>query len=281
MYKFKLLIFIIEKYPYLDGGSTLRSSENKNQEEFEECLKMYEQLLNWYYDGDKTVRQVMLLAELKKQYIDSNRTLKENTDSLPNGLCLGKITARALSYQYEDSKASDDNTDSSTKCNQIKDNSIQKDNNPVCAAVNEVHLFHFGNIFKELAYLFYILPDPICRSHYLVPLIELYSDVLRQTFEMLDLDWKTVFDGLNIVKVLHHFFHHISEAIIDTIIVQMKHTNVIELTNICKNLTKPSRLKDTVVEGSNDYSIPSKFIPLSMERIQYLIDVLNLIYKPI
>ena len=281
MYKFKLPIFIIEKYPYLDGGSTLRSSENKNQEEFEECLKMYEQLLNWYYDGDKTVRQVMLLAELKKQYIDSNRTLKENTDSLPNGLCLGKITARALSYQYEDSKASDDNTDSSTKCNQIKDNSIQKDNNPVCAAVNEVHLFHFGNIFKELAYLFYILPDPICRSHYLVPLIELYSDVLRQTFEMLDLDWKTVFDGLNIVKVLHHFFHYISEAIIDTIIVQMKHTNVIELTNICKNLAKPSRLKDTVVEGSHENSIPSKFIPLSIERIQYLIDVLNLIYKPI
>ena len=207
--------------------------------------------------------------------------MKENTDSLPNGLCLGKITARALSYQYEDSKASDDNTDSSTKCNQSKDNDIQKDNNPVCAAVNEVHLFHFGNIFKELAYLFYILPDPICRSHYLVPLIELYSDVLRQTFEMLDLDWKTVFDGLNIVKVLHHFFRYISEAIIDTIIVQMKHTNVIELTNICKNLTKPSRLKDTVVEGSNDYSIPSKFIPLSIERIQYLIDVLNLIYKPI
>ena len=281
MYKFKLLIFIIEKYPYLDGGSTLRSSENKNQEEFEECLKMYEQLLNWYYDGDKTVRQVMLLAELKKQYIDSNRTLKENTDSLPNGLCLGKITARALSYQYEDSKASDDNTDSSTKCNQIKDNSIQKDNNPVCAAVNEVHLFHFGNIFKELAYLFYILPDPICRSHYLVPLIELYCDVLRQTFEMLELDWKTVFDGLNVVKVLHYFFHYISEAIIDTIIVQMKHTNAIELTNICKNLTKPSRLKDTVVENSQDTSIPSKFIPLSIERIQYLIDLLNLIYKPI
>ena len=278
MYKFKLPIFIIEKYPYLDGGSTLRSSENKNQEEFEECLKMYEQLLNWYYNGDKTVRQVMLLAELKKQYIDGNRTLKENTDSLPNGLCLGKITARALSYQYEDSKASDDNTDLSTKCNQVKNNSIQKDNNPVCAAVNEVHLFHFGNIFKELAYLFYILPDPICRSHYLVPLIELYSDVLRQTFEMLDLDWKTVFDGLNVVKVLHHFFTYISEAIIDTIIVQMKHTNAIELTNICKNLTKPSRLKDTIVESNHD---TSKFIPLSIERIQYLIDLLNLIYKPI
>ena len=281
MYKFKLPIFIIEKYPYLDGGSTLTSSDNKNQEEFEECLNMYEQLLNWYYDGDKTVRQVMLLAELKKQYLDSNRTLKENSDSLLNGLCLGKITARALSYQYEDSKASEHDSVSSTKCNQIKDNSIQKDINPVCAAVNEVHLFHFGNIFKELAYLFYILPDPICRSHYLVPLIELYSDVLRQTFEMLELDWKTVFDGLNVVKVLHHFFQYISEAIIDTIIVQMKHTNAIELTNICKNLTKPSRLKDTVVEGNHDTSIPSKFIPLSIERIQYLIDLLNLIYKPI
>ena len=281
MYKFKLLIFKIEKYPYLNGGSTLTPSENQNQEEFEECLKMYEQLLNWYYNGDKTVRQVMLLAELKKQYIDGNRTLKENTDSLPNGLCLGKITARALSYQYEDSKASDDNTDLSTKCNQVKNNSIQKDNNPVCAAVNEVHLFHFGNIFKELAYLFYILPDPICRSHYLVPLIELYSDVLRQTFEMLDLDWKTVFDGLNVVKVLHHFFNYISEAIIDTIIVQMKHTNAMELANICKNLAKPSRLKETVVEGNHGTSIPSKFIPLSIERIQYLIDLLNLIYKPI
>ena len=40
------------------------------------------------------------------------------------------------------------------KCEDMKQLEI-KDSIPVCAAINELHLFHVGDIFKDLAYIFY------------------------------------------------------------------------------------------------------------------------------
>ena len=40
------------------------------------------------------------------------------------------------------------------KCEDMKQLEI-KDSIPVCAAINELHLFHVGDIFKDLAYIFF------------------------------------------------------------------------------------------------------------------------------
>jgi hypothetical protein len=267
-------LFIAEKYPYLDDNTN--SGLTENLEEGASYLRMYEQLLRWYFGNDEDARQIRLFSELKNQYF-ADQTIKTGNENL-NGLCLGKITSLELNYQYDLPKI--------TKCEKDWDDIYEHEDEtsqPVCAAVNDVHQFHFGNIFKELAYMFYSLPDPMCRSHYMVPLLELYSDVLRQTFDMLDLDWKNTFEDYSIVKVLQQFYCHIPGAIIDSIIVQMKYTNIKELNDICTSKTKPMKWNDTVRDDKSNEATtnPSKFIPLSIERIEYLISLLDLIYKSV
>ena len=253
----------------------------QNREEAMVYIEKYEQLLRWYFDNEN-VRQIKLFKELKKQYFAHSPTgIKDGFCSL-NGLCVGRITSSDLSYQYVlpsfvcNRKSIDISNDT------LKDYNTTEVDNPICAAVNEVHLFHFGNILKELAYIFYILPDPICRSHYMVHLLETYCDVLRQTFEMLDFDWKSEFENFNLIEVMKQFYYYIPHAIVDSIIVQMKLTNDKELHDICTNKIKPLQLKDYSLEHEDVATlVSSKFIPLSIDRLQYLIGMLDMIYKAI
>ena len=244
---------------------------------------MYEKLLGWYFDNNDKTREMRLFKELRAHY-RSSQFIKDGKEFDLNGLCLGHLTARGINYQYEYPYTETGSNKDYENLTDIK-NSQANEAIPVCAAINEVHLFHFGNIFKDLAYMFYSLPNPVCRAHYMVPLLELYSDVLRQTFEMLDFDWKNVFQGFNRFKILQQFYHHVPHAIIDAIIVQMRYTNMKELEDICSQVAKPVKWKDIVAlnadESEEASTIPSRFIPLSVERIQYLISLLDLTYKSI
>ena len=274
MYRLVLFIFV-EECPYIDN---LRNSAGKeNQEDLKVYLDMYEKLLRWYFKGNEDVRQMLLFDELKKRYFGSK--MVNSGIGYADGLCIGNITALELSYQCEhrQNTSNDENDDGYYK----NEEDIIDYENPVCAAVNEVIFFHFGNIFRELAYMFYGLPDPICRSHYMVPLFELYCDVLRQTFEMLDLDWKNAFDGLSRDNVFQEFYKNIPNAIIDAIVVQMKHTDVNDLNVVCKGETNTLDMNGSAIDDENETSIPTKFIPLSSKRIEYLVALLDLINKSI
>ena len=264
----------------MEGG--IASLPNDYNASIEQCLDMYEKLLGWYFDNNDKTRQIILFKELRKIFHESQSMKTDNEFDL-NGLCLGQLTAQGIHYQYEYPYTEPESNEDFSSLTDMK-YSQSNEAIPVCAAINEVHLFHFGNIFKDLAYMFYSLPNSLCRAHYMVPLLELYSDVLRQTFEMLELDWKTIFQGFNRVKLLQQFYNYIPRAIIDAIIVQMRYTNIKELEDICTHIAKPVMWKDTEKsnDGSNEAStIPSKFIPLSIERIQYLISLLDLTYKSI
>ena len=242
---------------------------------------MYGKLLKWYFDNNEEVRQIKLFNELKTNYQNTHSS-QSVCDSELTGLCLGKLTALGINYQYEYPYNETNIIDAFESQADVK-SSRTNESIPVCAAINEVHLFHFGDIFKDLAYMFYSLPNSVCREHYMVPLLELYCDVLRQTFEMLDLDWKTIFRGFNRNKIFQQFYHHVPNAIIDAIIVQMKYTDTKELHDICTNKTSSEMMKD--IDDINNVcideeTIPSKYIPLSNKRLNFLISLLDLTYKP-
>lgn len=273
-------MIVLDEHPWILSENELLMREDRS--EIDKYLKMYEKLLKWYFKNNDDVRQIKLFDELKARFLDNQPFQTENDFNL-TGLCLGKLTALGINYQHEYPFNETNIIDDLEKFEDITQKET-RDSVPVCAAINEVHLFHFGDIFKDLAFMFYSLPNPVCRAHYMVPLLELYCDVLRQTFEMLDLDWKNVFSGFNRVKIFQNFYNHVPNAIIDAIVVQMKYTNITELENICAAKTNPEMWNDTESGGDlNKQHLPtiSKFIPLSKERIHFLISLLDLTYKSI
>ena len=64
---------------------------------------------------------------------------------------------------------------------------------PVCAAVACLCDVHYGSVIEELATLFYLLPEPIVRSTYLVFMLQNYCHVLTLTLEMLNIEWEDKF----------------------------------------------------------------------------------------
>ena len=64
---------------------------------------------------------------------------------------------------------------------------------PVCAAVSCLRDVHYGSVIEELATLFYLLPEPIVRSTYMVFMLQNYCHVLTLTLEMLNIEWEDKF----------------------------------------------------------------------------------------
>ena len=46
---------------------------------------------------------------------------------------------------------------------------------PVCAAVATCHRVHFGHLLRELATLFFIMPEQLVRETYLIQMLQVLS----------------------------------------------------------------------------------------------------------
>jgi hypothetical protein len=89
-------------------------------------------------------------------------------------------------FQYEASFASlfdiSKNGGHPKKCGDFVDSDDEDDNNfsidtdakrtPVCAAVATCHRVHFGHILRELATMFFIMPEPIVRQKYIILMLQ-------------------------------------------------------------------------------------------------------------
>ena len=235
-------------------------------------LGMYERLLMWYFDNDLSKREIRLFCELKKHYNKLKVPEASNISSDEiSGLCVGRITSLDLSFQYSFKSAY-------TLAEHLKGIDLTEDDTPVCAAVNEVHRFCFGNILKEVAYMFYILPEPICRTHYTLYLLQNYCDGLVQTLEMLDVEWKNVFKNVTFNEILRQFYQFTPQAILNAIIVQMKYTDLKELDDICSNRSKPLTHDHYSASCNGEQLSASKCIPLTNERIHHLIKLLEIVH---
>jgi len=101
------------------------------------------------------------------------------------GVCIGDVLPSEIMFQYEASFASlfdlcRDGYDAK-KCQDCVDSDDEDDflntdvdakRTAVCAAVATCHRVHFGHILRELATLFYIMPEPIVRQQYLILMLQ-------------------------------------------------------------------------------------------------------------
>jgi len=267
----------------LDLFPFLHKTDSDDVVKRQQHLNNYQRLLELHYDTDS--RQVhlfkMLLAQADDLLYDN---LKQDMCDVLGSVCLGAIMGNEVMFQYENSKFFD-------LCgvgganNIIWNNVISDKNNgsdedsthlsPICAAVTTCHRVHFGHLLKELALYFFTLPEPLIRERYIVFLLQSYCHVLTMTLEMLDVNWGRHFGAdLTFTKMIVAFYRFMPQAILRAVIAHMELTDPDELENLLSN--KP----DFVIQ-STDKQSPLKYIPLTQERVHFLLSLMNRVHKPV
>lgn len=241
------------------------------------------------YFTDENSRPRRLLRLLQDQADDLlGRNLEEaDLSNVLGSLCLGPVMPTEIMFQYENSSAFFDlcgvggltdniiwrpppMTDEKTGFNHHPQYDL-----PICAAVTTCQGVHFGNILQELAVYFFTLPQALIRERYIVFLLQSYCHVLTMTLEMLDVDWQKHFGPLNFNKMIVEFYQHIPRGLLCSIIQHMERTDPDQLSELLEQgRTLP------VIDSSCKMET-MRYIPLTQERVDFLLSLLNLVHKPV
>lgn len=111
-------------------------------------------------------------------------------DQLQGGVCVGDVLPSEVMFQYEASFTSlfdicKNGFDEKkwSECND-GDGDVDMDRDhkrtPVCAAVATCHRVHFGHILRELATMFFIMPEPLIREKYLILMLQVCWKILSK-----------------------------------------------------------------------------------------------------
>ena len=163
-------------------------------------------------------------------------------------------------------------------------------NSPICAAVSCLRDVHFGPLILEVATLFYILPEPLVRSTYLVFMMQNYCHVLTLTLEMLHFDWPLHFKGLSFPRILEAFFQVLPTAILTAVEVCMEQTDPRELADLVGDTNKlvNNRVKSagtksttTTTTTTEEPKFANECIPLTEASVHFLVRLMDAVKKPI
>jgi len=268
---------VLDLFPFLhktDSDDVMKRQQHLNN---------YQRLLELHYDTDS--RQVHLFKMLMAQADDLlNDNLKQDMCDVLGSICLGPIMANEVMFQYENSKFFDLcgvgganniiwNNIISDKGNELDEDSTHL--SPICAAITTCHRVHFGHLLKELALYFFTLPESLIRERYIVFLLQSYCHVLTMTLEMLDVNWGRHFGAdLTFTKMIVAFYRFIPQAILRAVIAHMELTDPDELEKLLSN-------KQDFVIQMTDKQSHLKYIPLTHERVHFLLSLMNRVHKPV
>ena len=159
---------------------------------------------------------------------------------------------------------------------------IKAESSPICAAVTCLRDVHFGHLILEVATLFYVLPEPLVRSTYLVFMMQNYCHVLTLTLEMLHVtDWPVAFKSVaSLPKVLEAFFQVLPQAILAAVEVCMEQTDPQELSSLVSDgghSKAGGNFKKAKIEEAK---FANQFVPLTESRIQFLVRLMDAVKKP-
>ena len=272
----------MDLYPFLtmttkDGDEKMRNHH----------LGSYQKILEKCFDENSRQRSLFKLLQDQADDLLSNNLQAADLNNVLGSLCLGPIMPTDIMFQYESSTFFDlcgvggltDNTiwrpsNSILEEVEIANNQPHEYDLPICAAVTTCHRVNFGNILQELAVYFFTLPQVLIRERYMVFLLHSYCHVLTMTLEMLDVDWQKHFGPLNFNKMIVEFYQHIPRGLLSSIILHMERTDPDQLKNFI------DQGKTTVIDSSLKVET-LKYIPLTEERVEFLLSLLSVVHKPV
>ena len=154
---------------------------------------------------------------------------------------------------------------------------IERDPNapPVSAALVNGKYVTYTRITRDVAVLFFTCADSLVRRFYLIKILETYCDTLGCTLVQLGVNPDSY--GMNYHSVINDFQQHILYGFIVGILISMANTNPEEIDMLLSK-TSNNHLDNNQAKTNNDNDKgenQTKFIPLTDERIRYLIDLMR------
>jgi hypothetical protein len=165
-------------------------------------------------------------------------------------------------------RAKDDAIVKETKQKKTPKSKVERDPNtpPVSAALVNGKYVTYTRVTRDLAVLFFTSADSLVRRFYLIKIIETYSEALYTALWQLGIN--TDIYGLNYHSVINDFQQHVLYGFMLGVLINMANTNPEEIDRLCNGDSKIS--KDSSIEDQE-----SKFIPLTEERIKFLVDLMR------
>ena len=289
--------------------------------ERERLLIMYDKLLRWRLrmrPGDKAAgqRRAKLFGLMRSASNDIWRTSAraDKRDSL-GGLCLGPVVPCELMFQHERTASAATLTAEGTepaavtslfefctnptymngldlmsdedqrRLRQLRDCPPPPPPPPVCAALPCLARVHFGLVVRELAQAFFVLPAAEVREHYIVYLLQNYCHVLTTTLELLDVDWIRHFQ-LSFPRFLLRFYEHVPHGILTAILQHMKMTDPEELECLVLQTQVEECCRGCGCccgseHRTSEDAAQNVYIPLTCDRISFLMSLLDPVRKPV
>jgi hypothetical protein len=126
-----------------------------------------------------------------------------------------------------------------------------------------------------------VLPCPELRTHYIIYMLQSYSHVLTTTLELLDVDWVRHFK-MTFPQFLARFYDNVPHGILTAILQHMKMTDPEELDCLVHqtNVHCYSRNGSTEHRTAED-AAQNLYIPLTRERIEFLVRLVDPVNRPI
>jgi len=286
---------LLDSFPFLYCQNDSVSGQARQRQVH---LDNYQRLLEHHYpQPDARPRRLFeLLRGQAEDLLQDN--LKEDMCDVLGSVCLGPVMSHEVMFQYESQffdlcgvGGADNIIWNSVKYEEDDENSNLT---PICAAVTNCQKVHFGHLLKELSVYFFTLPEALIRERYIVFLLQSYCHVLTMTLEMLDVNWGRHFGDLTFTKMIVAFYSYIPQALLRAVIAHMeltdpdhleahlasKETNfVIDPSSSVKD--KSSHPTSPPSGSSSSASTPLKYIPLTKERIKFLLSLTNRVHKPV
>lgn len=156
---------------------------------------------------------------------------------------------------------------------------IERDPNalPVSAALVNGKYVTYTRVTRDLAVLFFTSTDSLVRRFYLIKVIETYSEALYTALWQLGINTDTF--GMNYHSVINDFQQHILYGFIIGILTGMANTHPDDIENLSINSSSTVNNKKSDQSSSSkskdSESADSAFIPLTDERIKFLVDLMR------
>eukprot|EP00096_Caligus_rogercresseyi_P010719 TRINITY_DN3999_c0_g2_i1.p1 TRINITY_DN3999_c0_g2~~TRINITY_DN3999_c0_g2_i1.p1 ORF type:complete len:424 (-),score=95.11 TRINITY_DN3999_c0_g2_i1:646-1917(-) len=233
---------LLDSHPYLHRSSSM--------EDLSSLFDAYEGILKYaeekqlFQDMARRKELFSLLRERSEELLNCD-VLKDLSSPIC-GLCLGCPVPSEVLFRYEPSEGP-----------------------PICAAVNSCHRIHYGNVIRELATSFFTLPVPLVREYYLTFMLQNYIQAFTLTSELLEVNTRKEinysFEGF-----LLEFYEFVPHGMLRAIVMHMRRVSPLELRGL---------LSEGILSGNGESVPGSYFVPLSMERIHFLVALLNPLRK--
>ena len=279
---------IMDSFPFLNRADPDLSS----MAERERLLIMYDKLLRWRLrlqpKNKHCQRRMKLFNMMHSTSNDIWRTsLQWDLCDPLGGLCLGPVLPCELMFQFEQPTSAISSVfefctkpSFMTGADLLGSCSTPPQATPVCAAITSCQRVHFGHIVRELAQMFFVLPCPEVRQHYLIYMLQSYGHVLTTTLELLDVDWVRHF-RMTFPQFLLKFYDNVEHGILTAILQHMKLTDPEELDSLVHQANDVCGTPGGSEHRTAEDAAQNLYVPITRQRVEFLERLLDPVHKPV